>query len=118
MVDQEKPRKPGTWAKGQSGNPTGANKKDPAARAGLAKASPDAVALLHRIVKGEDDKGQPVFHETKDRISAARVILDWALPKPAPERDNNAAARALELFAQALATGGPPPADDEEDGEP
>lgn len=43
-------------------------------------AAPDTFAFLAGIVGDE-------MQAVKDRISAARVIIEWAVPKPAPERD-------------------------------
>ena len=69
-----KPKKPGTWHAGQSGNPKG---KQPGSgalqrlRAGLDQHLPDILAALVEAAKAGD-------------VTAARVILDRVLPSLKP----------------------------------
>lgn len=81
------------FRKGQSGNPSGRPKTSPEVREAIAKALPDAVATLVAIMRDEE-AGR------RDKTEAAKVLLTWGLPKPAPE--GGTTADALKELADAL----------------
>jgi hypothetical protein len=87
---------PTAWKKGQSGNPNGRPKKLPEVRARLEECAGDAVELLLEVVTGQ------LMAEPKDRIAAAKALLDWALPKPQATQASASEAEALEALAKLL----------------
>lgn len=76
----EKPKKPngGRFQKGQSGNPKGRKPEHPEIREKFKEAAAEALDLALKVLRG---KGE----ERKDQLAAARIVLEWGLPKPAPE---------------------------------
>ncbi len=97
------------WKKGQSGNPAGTSAVVQKARTLFGEYSPECATFLVGVVR---DKGA----EMKDRINAAKYIVDMSVPRPAPERDKDADAAALEAFARALAGVPTDTVEDDDDG--
>lgn len=86
---------PHAWTPGQSGNPSGRPKKLPEVRTRIGEGLTDVVELFLKVVRDEN-------REIRDRVTAGKVLLEWGLPKPAPEREDDADARALEALAESL----------------
>lgn len=86
----------GRWLPGQSPNPAGKPKKFPEARAAIEAGLPTAIAYLLTVI---GDAGC----ETKDRVAAAKTILDFGMPKPRDAQAETTAAEALALLADKLA---------------
>lgn len=63
------------FKKGQSGNPGGRPKKDPAIAAALGAATPEAIQVLVDVMTN-------VMAPAAARVSAATAILDRSLGKP------------------------------------
>jgi Family of unknown function (DUF5681) len=79
-MDDTKPRHPGQWAPGQSGNPSGRPKIVGEVQELARKATPDAIATLKRIAK--DKKAPPAA-----QVSAAIALLDRAWGRPHQSMD-------------------------------
>lgn len=97
------------WKPGQSGNPKGRPPSNPEVRAAIAARLPSAVEYLGAVLEGEVDA------EPKDRVQAAKILLEWGLAKPAveaPKTDGNRLAAFVDMLK-----GKPPvaPPDDTED---
>lgn len=86
----------GRWLPGQSPNPAGKPKKFPEARAAIEAGLPTAIAYLLSAIGNEG-------LEAKDRIAAAKTILDFGMPKPRDAQAETTAAEALALLAEKLA---------------
>ena len=70
---------PGSWKKGQSGNPGGKRKIDYAVRDMAKVYTPEALAVLRRIMKQSPDD--------RARVAAANSLLDRGWGKPAQSVD-------------------------------
>ena len=85
----------GKWLPGQSPNPAGKPKKVPAARAAIEAGLPTAIEYLLQVIVD-------AAHEPKDRIAAAKTILDFGMPKPRDAQAETTAAEALAALADKL----------------
>lgn len=87
----------GHWVKGgPSPNPKGAARRFPEAREALEAGLPKAVEYLVSVIGS-------VAHDPKDRIAAAKTIMDFGMPKPRDADDKLTAAAALKALADVLA---------------
>lgn len=84
----------GSFKKGQSGNPKGRKPELPELRERFKEAAGEALALALVVLRGKTE-------ERKDQIAAARIVLEWGLPKPAPELGGGNLEK-LEAIARAL----------------
>lgn len=86
--------KPWLFQPGQSGNPGGAKPQHPEIRAAFKAAAGEALNLALKVMR--DRKAT-----RKDKLAAARMVLEWGLSKPAPD-GGGGAADALQAYIEAM----------------
>jgi hypothetical protein len=101
-----------TWKKGQSGNPSGVSKIALRARQLAAQSSEEAIEFLASVVRNEKS-----VYEPKEQIQAAKVVLEWGVPKPAPERNMDAENSFFERFAAIVTSAKTQDVEDDDDEE-
>ncbi len=91
----QKPKRvpPKAWKPGQSGNPAGTSKTPPEVRAFLREHSLIAAQVLVEVAQ---------HGEEKNRVAAAKTLLDFSVSKPKEESDTNSATVVIEALAAAL----------------
>lgn len=107
MSDKPKRNPNGTFHKGQTGNPGGKPKWLGEVQRALKGGSLEAAQYLASVVRGDatepyvtkdgETLASPV--RAKDRIAAAKVVLEFTVPKP-QNRDEKDAATATRVLAQ------------------
>lgn len=70
----------GHFKKGVSGNPGGRRKDHPELRMQFIREVGPSLAALVRIRDSETA-------ENRDKVRAAQVLIEYAIPKPSPEKD-------------------------------